>query len=362
MKAAILNIATAVPDVCLAQDQYLDFVTHLLTLDQRYASIVRRFTQRAEINTRHSVIQDFKKSPSEWTFFNANAPDIFPTTQQRNDIYKIHAPALSYTVAKKVLDEWGQPRSHISHIIYVSCTGLQAPGIEFLLMTQLGLAPTTQRLAITFMGCFGAFRALAVANAIAQQDPKHRILIICTELCSLHIQPHLLMDTIIGNALFADGSTAMIVGSGQQSGEKPLWEIERCATAMIENSPHAMTWDVSDSGFVMRLSHEVPAYLRTKIGSFAHSLLDGIQVSHADWPVHPGGKAILIAIEEVCKLDRRQTQSSWDTLGKYGNMSSATFPFVLLDLSKKSRLPWAIGLGFGPGLSIEGILLKTVGS
>lgn len=362
MKAAILTIATAVPDVNLSQAGYIDFVTKLLALDDEQASVVRRFSQRAQINNRYSVIQDFKNSPQDWTFFKASLPQQFPSTKERNDLYKQEAPKLSYTVATKALEAWGQPRENITHIIYVSCTGLMAPGFEFLLMTQLGLQRAVQRLAITFMGCFGAFRALAVASAMAQQDPKHRILIVCTELCSLHIQPNLAIDTIVGNALFADGSAAMIVGACPQPTEKPLWQIERCASAMVEDSPDAMTWDVSDSGFVMRLSNQVPVYLRTRIGDFARNLIQGsVASSQADWPVHPGGKAILEAIEEVCLLDRTQTQSAWDVLEQYGNMSSATFPFVLENLSKKKRLPWAIGLGFGPGLSIEGILLKTVG-
>jgi|JI9StandDraft_1071089.scaffolds.fasta_scaffold102594_1 predicted naringenin-chalcone synthase len=44
-------------------------------------------------------------------------------------------------------------------------------------------------------------------------------------------------------------------------------------------------------------------------------------------------------------------------------MSSATFPFVLKKLLKKpqkDRLPFAVGLGFGPGLAMEGILLEEL--
>ena len=65
------------------------------------------------------------------------------------------------------------------------------------------------------------------------------------------------------------------------------------------------------------------------------------------------------AIEKKLNLDREQTKASWKTLNDYGNMSSATFLFVLtLLLRQKKRDEWTAGVSFGPGLSAEGILLR----
>lgn len=77
------------------------------------------------------------------------------------------------------------------------------------------------------------------------------------------------------------------------------------------------------------------------------------------WAIHPGGKAILQTIEKKLALSKTQIQASWETLENFGNMSSATFLFVLdrlLHLQDKSL--YIAGLGFGPGLSVEGLLLK----
>jgi len=358
---AILAIATAVPTVAINQEQYVVFVGKLLDLNAQQYSIMQRFAQRSEIKNRHTVIQDFCKERPDWTFFDAASSSQFPSTHKRNELYKIQAPKLSFKAAHAAIRQWGRSASDLSHVIYASCTGLMAPGIEFLLLHELGLKSSTQRLAINFMGCFGAFRALAVAKALAEQDHNNRILIVCTELCSLHMQPDQKLDTIIGNALFADGSAAMIVGVPNSAQEKPLWEIVNSASAVIENSPDAMTWDISNHGFIMRLSAEVPQYLAYAIKSFARSLLNSeLNFADADWPIHPGGKAVLTSIEQACQLDRAQTSSSWDVLANYGNMSSASFPFVIKHCYEHGILPWAVGLGFGPGLSVEGVLLKRL--
>lgn len=358
--AAILGVATVVPEVCVKPDEYVSFIQRLLELTDAQTAIVRRFVERSEIKKRYSIIQDYLKHESDWTFFNPARPRVLPDTQQRNDLYKQEAPKLAYQAAHKLLQQWGGQRSDITHIIFISCTGLFAPGIEFLLLNELGLSPTTQRIALNFMGCFGTFRALAIANAIALQDPAHRILIVSTELCSLHIQPDLQIDTLVGNALFADGAAAMLVGAQPTKNEKPLWEIVRCASMAIENSPDAMRWDVTNRGFVMRLSHEVPGYIRSKIRSFVTGLIGSdCNFEQSYWAIHPGGKAILQAIEQECNLERQQTESSWQVMADYGNMSSATIQFVFDHLSTRQQFPWTIAVGFGPGLSVEGVLLKS---
>lgn len=46
-----------------------------------------------------------------------------------------------------------------------------------------------------------------------------------------------------------------------------------------------------------------------------------------------------------------------------GNMSSASVFFVLDEFRKKGRVAgrdWTVALGFGPGISIEGVLLRNI--
>ena len=165
---------------------------------------------------------------------------------------------------------------------------------------------------------------------------------------------------LLKTLFFSDGAAAAIVGKVPKSTETPLYKIVKQSCLAMENSTAHMTWEASDSGMIMQLSSRVPVNIKNHINTFSRSLLPlEIPFSACDWAIHPGGKTILKAIEKACALERKQTQVSWDVLSKYGNMSSATFLFVLDALQNTNSLKqWVLGLGFGPGLSVEGILLE----
>jgi len=360
MNAHILSLATHTPPHILEQSETAEFMIEMLSLKDSAAQKLRKLYNNSSILKRHSVIADFKKPRGEWSFWGNQFPQSPPTIYHRNILYKKEAPELAFQAAQLALKNWGGDPKQISHVIFVSCTGMLAPGIEFQLVNALDLNRSASRLGINFMGCFGAFKGLAVAQAFAKENPEHRILLVCTELCSLHLQADLNMDTLVGNSLFADGSAAAIVGCSPTTNESPLWEIVQNASYALEDSLDKMSWEACDTGYVMRLSSEVPKLMSTHIHSFASALLKGkCTEQECDWAIHPGGKAILQGIEKEMNLAKEQTMASWSTLANYGNMSSATFLFVLDALKNQSHSKkWSLGIGFGPGLSIEGILLR----
>ncbi len=360
MSAAILALGTAVPLYSYPQTEIADQFIRILDMDQEKELMVKNIYQHSAIEKRHSVVGDFHKKQDEWGFLGRHYPHTVPGMSERNLIYKQEAPSLAKKSALQALERWGGNLSEITHIISVSCTGAIAPGIEYYLMQELGLSPTVNRLSINFMGCFGAFKGLSVARAFAQENPAHRILVVCTELCSLHVQAHQDYDTLVGNSLFADGSAAAIVGSQPQSTEKPLWNMMKSHSMGIENSLERMSWEAGDFGFSMRLSPAVPVLIKRHIKQFVDGLLPhDLPFDQCEWAIHPGGKSIIQAVERALQLHSHQTLSSWDILANYGNMSSATFLFVLDHLSRQAQLhPWTIGIAFGPGLSFEGLLLQ----
>lgn len=360
MPATILAIETAVPKTSITQEGYRDFVCNLMQLNPTQSKFLQRITANCQISKRHSVVKDFASSEGESPFFQGDG--TYPSSKERNDRYKEEAPKLAEEACEKALIAWGGERKMITHIVSVSCTGMMAPGIEFLLVKRLGLSPTVERLGINFMGCFGAFKGLAVAKALALENPKHRVLMVCTELCSLHFQGDLAADTMISNALFADGSAAVIVGRDPQPKERPLFELHHQASQAIESTEELMSWEAGNFGYEMRLSSKVPHFLEHSIYPFVERLTNA-QLSYEKlaWAVHPGGAAILESIVKALAIAPHQIEASWRTLKNYGNMSSATFLFVLKEqLKNPSQMEWVVGLGFGPGLSIEGTLMKRM--
>lgn len=363
MNASLLALSSIVPPHAFPQEEIADRFIDFFSIDPEKSSALKKMYENSAIKKRHSVIGDFNLSREKWDFWGPDYPKTIPGMSKRNDTYKIEAPKLAIRVARKAIEEWGGALSEITHIISVSCTGVIAPGIEYLLMQELGLPATANRLGINFMGCFGAFKGLAVARAFALENPNHRVLLVCTELCTLHLQADLDQETLVGNSIFSDGAAAAIIGTHPREGEVALWDIIRTHSLGIENSLDKMSWEASDRGFLMRLSAKVPVLIKRRIEAFADDLLKGaVPPGECDWAIHPGGKSILQAVERALDLKPDQTQASWETFGNYGNMSSATFLFVLDLLARQPhRRRWSAGIAFGPGLSFEGILLQLPG-
>lgn len=360
MEPSILSLSTAPAPYTALQKEIAAKFVDMLSLDEEQAKAVTQLYDNSAIQTRYSVIPDFALDRSQWNFWGTEFPNIVPGTEKRNDLYKIEAPKLACEAASKALKTWGGDPKDITHIVSVSCTGMVAPGLEFDIMQNLGIRPTAERLGINFMGCFGAFKGLSVAQSYAKENPNNRVLVVCTELCSLHFQATQTPDAILGNSLFSDGAAAVIVGTNPCHHETPLWTIKHRQSLGLEHSTDKMRWDISDHGFTMKLSYKIPVILGRQIRSFTESLL-GLTYTfdHCDWAIHPGGKSIIQGLENALNLTSLQTQASWDTLAHYGNMSSASFLFVLDRLrQQQNHKEWTIGLGFGPGLSIEGMVLE----
>ena len=337
----IVTIATKTPPHKITQKSFATHVAKASKLDATQTAWLEKLYINSCIETRYSVLEDFFHPDRNWDCMS---------TEARNELYKLYAPALCQDVAEKALEAWGKERKTITHIVFVSCTGIMVPGIQSHLIARLGLSPQTSQFSLTMMGCFGAFKALEFANALCSQSRDAKVLIVLCELCSLHFQPDASYEKQIGNALFADGAAACIVAH-----ETPaLFRIEKHASQQLENSLHHMSWDLSDQGLVFGLKKEVPEQIQQHISAFTKRLCD----TDADLAIHPGGKGILQAVEEALN---QKSSVSWDILKRYGNTSSTAFLFVLEELAKqKSDNAKVVGLGFGPGLMFEGICLERL--
>lgn len=349
MNGSILGIGSANPKDCIGQDEALASVLTLLDPDEKQKEYLKNLYGNSGILKRHMAFpKDFFLS-----YLHTN-----PGMGSRNDIYKETAFNLAADSSAKAIASWGGNASDITHVISVSCTGVYAPGIEFSLIDRLKLNSNVLRLGINFMGCFGAFKGLQAANAFAGQNPKARILVVCTELCSLHFQKTTDPDSLLSGSIFADGSAAVIVGSDPRGSEKPLWEIEREYCHALKDSEEQMTWEASDTGFRMKLSSFVPLKISHNIRPFVEHLMAGVDPHDCDYAIHPGGKSILQVLQRKLRLSEEQLDATNHIFSNFGNMSSATVLFVLEHLQKSKKKSRCLGLGFGPGLTIEGFLLR----
>ena len=213
------------------------------------------------------------------------------------------------------------------------------------------------------MGCYGAFNAIKVADAFCHQDENAKVLIVCTELCSLHFQKKPTEDNLLANALFADGSAAILIESQTRQARrlKPV----AFHSELVPRSDHDMAWTIGDLGFEMKLSTYVPSIIKEGIGELTRTLLKKISIDLSDisfFAIHPGGKRILDNVERELDIPREKNQAAHFVLRNYGNMSSPTILFVLHEIQKglvhENNDEYILSFAFGPGLTLESMVLQ----
>jgi predicted naringenin-chalcone synthase len=245
--------------------------------------------------------------------------------------------------------------------VTASCTGFTAPGVDLGLIELLGLAPTTQRVHVGYMGCHGAINAFRAAHGLAHADARNRVLVCAVELCTIHYSFQWSNERMLGNALFADGAGAVVLGVSDDSRDGPCrnWRLAATGSYLFPATADAMTWSIGNHGFVMTISTELPRLIQENLGNWLSTWLDlnGLGVCDVNsWAIHPGGPRIVEAVESAMGLRRDQTEVSREVLAAHGNMSSATVLFILQSLLERGAKPPCVMLGFGPGLVAEAAL------
>jgi predicted naringenin-chalcone synthase len=356
----LVKIATAVPVYRYEQGELAAFYANS-TDDERTKRKIKILAQKSGIASRYSVLNDYGETMGNFTFF-PNTQTLLPTPSlsQRMAIYRKEALQLSIKAIQN-LSNFEATKHQITHLITVTCTGLFAPGLDIELMHALSLPPTTHRSSVNFLGCNAAIIALKQADAICKSQPDARVLVVCTELCTLHFQTTYSDDYLLSNLLFADGSAAVMVSS-QLSEEKNDFNVKITDfhSFCIPDSRNEMAWQLSETGFIMNLTSYVADLIQTNIGKMLHNI--GLDVQKIDqWAVHPGGKKIVENFGKAMGLSPIHLQHSYRILEEYGNMSSPTVLFVLKNalLMPTSRPKSCIfAAAFGPGLTVETMQLQ----
>lgn len=286
---------------------------------------------------------------------------IFRGTEERNLRYMQEAIPLGEKTLCAALQAAQVNEQAIDYLTVASCTGYDIPGLDLHLAGRLGLRPDLRRTCILGMGCYAAFPALQRARDAVVADPSKHALVLCLELCSLHFQPRDDTENVVVSAIFADGASAVVVGWDDTSrGPQLVDALTHCDYTTLEH----MAFHMTDHGFQMELSAYVPELLGAAVENFVDELLERNGLRRKDirfWGVHPGGTKILEHIERRLELEPNALRFSRAVLRNYGNMSSATALFVLDEIQRNGKPQpgdWGVFMAFGPGLTMESLLVR----
>lgn len=288
---------------------------------------------------------------------------LLRTFGKTNDAWIEAAEELGSTAMCRALAAAGRDISEVGALIFVSITGISSPSIDARLINRMGLPRNLRRIPIFGLGCVGGATGIARAADAIRGYPEQIAVLLSVELCSLTMQ---LDDLSIANqismALFADGAAAVVIGGDRVEGAGP--RIIDTRSSFYPDTLDTMGWAISEHGFRIVLSPEVPNVIRDNLGRDADSFLGAHGLSRSDigcWILHTGGPKILQATQEALQIPEPAVAASWEMLRKTGNLSSASVLLVLEETMAHRRPPegtWSILAAMGPGFCSELVLLR----
>ncbi|GGH92269.1 type III polyketide synthase [Arthrobacter liuii] len=370
MTVYVRSLETAVPATKLIQSEARDVFAAQPGLSRLGSRLVNTCFDGAAIDTRFTAVQELtntSRAENPQFYDQESGLLLNPSTKVRNDIFAREATKLFVAAARAALQAAPDVELlDITHLVTVSCTGFFNPGPDYKVVRELGLSPAVQRYHLGFMGCYAAFPALRAAKSFCEADPNAVVLVVCAELCSLHVRTSNDPDTIMGSALFADGAAAAVVTARPGTEETALLTLDHFETVLTPVGEDSMAWNIGDHGFEMVLGNYVPHIIDDHIVDALQPLLARepelaalpyTAIPH--WAIHPGGRSILDKVQSRLGLSDAQLVPAREILRNYGNMSSATVLFVLKNILEQPLQEGTPGDGricsmaFGPGLTVE---------
>lgn len=319
--------------------------------DARKGRLLRAVYQRTTLTERSVVLPE---ATGGEPFLR---PENEPDTAERMARYHGEGCRLALRACSGALEKAGWEPGSVTHLVTVSCTGFQSPGLDSHLAEALGLRPTVERLNIGFMGCHGALNGLRAARGFAALGG--RVLLCAVEICSVHFQYGWDLEQVTANALFADGAAAAACEPSGPDGASP--RLAATGANLFPATAEEMGWRIGNHGFRMNLSPRVPRLIEENLRPWVEEWLagEGLTVEEVgSWAIHPGGPRILDATARALGLGAEAMEPSWTVFQRHGNMSSPTVLFILDELERRNAPFPRAALAFGPGLAAEAALVR----
>ncbi|HXJ92488.1 MAG TPA: 3-oxoacyl-[acyl-carrier-protein] synthase III C-terminal domain-containing protein [Terriglobia bacterium] len=281
---------------------------------------------------------------------------------QANDAWIKCAMEVGEQALCKALVGAGLTPSDIDAIFMISVTGIASPSLDARLANRMGFSPRIKRIPIFGLGCVAGAAGLARASDYVRAYPGHVAALLSVELCTLTLQrDDVSMANLISAGLFGDGAAAVIVTGAERRPDG--LQVLATRSVFYPDTEHIMGWEITDKGFQIVLSPNLPALIEEHLGEDVEAFLTDCGLEHDDigcWVLHTGGPRILEATANALKLPREALEVSWDCLRRVGNLSSASVLLVLEEFIRRRPAPGTYGLlaAMGPGFCSELVLLR----
>jgi alkylresorcinol/alkylpyrone synthase len=359
----IAAVASAMPENRFAQQDITAALKDYWGDKLRSPELLERFHSRLGVDHRYLA-------------YPFNQYSRFSSWGEANAAWLAAAEDLGSRAIDEALGRAGLGREDLNALFIVSITGIASPSLDARLINRMRLRPDIKRTPIFGIGCAGGAVGLTRAADYTLAYPKHTAAVLAVELCSLTIQnDDLSTANLIAAGLFGDGAAAAIVTGSEKCRNDPASsetaatsdtapEILGSTSVFYPDSEDIMGWDISEKGFKIVLSPRLPEVIKSNLAGNVDSFLNKFELCRDDiehWVIHTGGPKVLNAIQETLHLRQGHLARSWDSLRRFGNLSSVSILLVLEDvLSNHPPEPGTYGLllAMGPGFCAEMLLVR----
>jgi 3,5-dihydroxyphenylacetyl-CoA synthase len=338
----IIGIGTANPVLRLTQEQSFHAVGY-------QSERIRKMFLNSDIDYRHFYLEG-----------HLNRDE---SSDQLNQRYLRGAMKTGCRAIANCLATAERTVRDVDFLAVCTCTGYLCPDLGSRLIAHMGFRDNVQRASIVGLGCAGAVPTLQRAADFVRAHPQRVALMIAVEICSACYYVDNTLETVVGNAICADGAAAFLLVAGQSAALR-YPEIVDFETFLAPEQIEEVGLLHRDGKLRIVLGSSVHKLAGPMIEKAFQHLLQRHRLSRRDirfWVVHPGGRKVMDDVQRHLGITDAQIRFSRAVLRNYGNMSSPTVMFVLDEVVRNGDAcpgDWGIMVALGPGMAAEVALLR----
>jgi predicted naringenin-chalcone synthase len=338
----IVGIGTANPPIRLTQEQSFHATGY-------QTERIRKIFLNSDIDYRH--------------FYFGGTPNLEETSDQQNERYLSGAVKTGCRAIVNCLGAAGASVNDVDFLAVCSCTGYVCPDVASRLVAHMGFKRNVQRSSIIGLGCAGAVPTLQRVVDFVRANPGRKALMLAVEICSACYYSDNTLETVVGNAICADGAAALLLGASEQ--------MKNRYPSVIDFETFLDTEQIEEVGLQHRngkLRIVLGASVQHLAGPMIERALQPLLQRHGlsrsqirFWVVHPGGRRVIDNVQKHFAMTDEQLRFSRSVLRNYGNMSSPTVMFVLDEVVRNGNPQpgdWGVIIALGPGMAAETALIR----
>jgi len=344
-------------------------VEHPRILSIGTANPPHRFTQRDAYRMAgyesQRILDIFLNSDIDYRHFYID-PDNFSheeTPDQLNQRYLRGAMETGCQAIESCLRTAGLTPRDVDMFAVCTCTGYLCPDLGSRLIGHMKFRADVERAPMLGLGCAGALPTLHRAWDFAVAHPGRKALMLAVEICSASYYIDNTVETVVGNAICADGAAALLLSTEAADGRR-YPEVVDFQTCLDPAQLDKVGFEQREGKLRIILGVEIRDLAAPLIEQSLNKLLDRNQLSTHDisfWVAHPGGRKVIDNVQQHFGLTDEQLRFSKEVYRSFGNMSSATVMFVLDEVIRKGNPQpgdWGAMIALGPGMAAETALLR----